>query len=88
MKRLWFKNKRYGWGWTPCTWEGWTVLAVYLAVLFGFTSWAQSWMSVAREASGLQIAEFLIPMFVWTGALFAVCWKMGEKPRWRWGKDT
>jgi hypothetical protein len=32
--RYWFPAKRYGWGWgLPSTWEGWVVLAVYLALL-------------------------------------------------------
>ena len=32
--RHWFPAKRYCWGWgLPSTWEGWVVLAVYLALL-------------------------------------------------------
>jgi len=31
--KLWFKAKRYGWGWTPACWQGWLVLGVYFAVL-------------------------------------------------------
>lgn len=32
--RYWFKQKRFGYGATPCTWEGWvlTVLSALLAV--------------------------------------------------------
>ena len=22
-QKLWFKAKLYGWGWYPCSWEGW-----------------------------------------------------------------
>ncbi|HTS17465.1 MAG TPA: hypothetical protein VMP11_07825 [Verrucomicrobiae bacterium] len=26
-KRVWFRAKRYGWGWgLPCAWQGWVVL--------------------------------------------------------------
>ena len=32
--RYWFKQKRFGYGATPCTWEGWalTVVSALLAV--------------------------------------------------------
>ena len=33
--KLWFKAKRYGWGWTPSAWQGWMVLLVYLVSVLG-----------------------------------------------------
>lgn len=33
-KRPWFGPKRYfGWGWTPVTWEGWAVTAIFLVIV-------------------------------------------------------
>jgi hypothetical protein len=33
-KSYWFPAKRYGWGWgVPLCWQGWAVLAAYLAVI-------------------------------------------------------
>ena len=32
--RYWFPAKRYGWG-SPCTWQGWLVLAAYLGLMVG-----------------------------------------------------
>jgi hypothetical protein len=33
-KRPWFGPKRYfGWGWTPVSWEGWAVTALFLVVV-------------------------------------------------------
>ena len=29
----WFKRKLYGWGWTPATWQGWLVLAVFVVLM-------------------------------------------------------
>jgi hypothetical protein len=29
---------------------------------------------------------FVLPFVIGTGALLIVCYKKGEKPRWRWGK--
>ena len=67
---LWFKAKRYGWGWYPSTWQGWTVIAAYVAANFLLA------MSVVTLIPGV---------IVTTSALLYVCWKKGEPPRWRWG---
>ena len=32
----WFKAKIYGWGWVPARWQGWLVIAVYVAALIAF----------------------------------------------------
>ena len=31
--RYWFRPKRYGYGATPVTWEGWLVVAVSVALI-------------------------------------------------------
>ena len=80
MKKLWFKNKRYGWGWTPASWQGWAVLAAYLLLvvcLFWITD------SFNRPDSD----AFFIPFLALTAVLIIICYLTGEKPRWRWGKD-
>ena len=33
--RFWFKPKRFGYGATPSTWEGWAIVAAYVVVLVG-----------------------------------------------------
>jgi hypothetical protein len=33
-KRYWFTKKSRGWGWTPCTREGWIAIAIFLIVNF------------------------------------------------------
>ena len=35
----WFGRKRYGWGLTPISWQGWALTAAYIAiaVVLGFT---------------------------------------------------
>lgn len=32
--RLWFKAKRFGWGWVPVTWEGWALTGGYGVVVW------------------------------------------------------
>ena len=28
----WFRRKRWGYGWTPVTWQGWLVVALFVAI--------------------------------------------------------
>jgi hypothetical protein len=76
-KNLWFKSKMFGWGWYPCTWQG--VLVIFLAVLI-FT---RLLINVMR---GVLVPLNIIAILVDFGILIYICYKKGEKPRWRWGK--
>jgi hypothetical protein len=74
MAKLWFKAKKYGWGWYPSTWQGWAVLLGYLLIVAGFHS-----------VFGTNPVVFVITIAL-TVLLIIICYKTGEKPRWRWGK--
>jgi hypothetical protein len=77
-KRYWFKRKRYGWGWTPVTWEGWGV--VLLSV--GLVLVAAALLPAARKELALPI---FIVMLLSAGTLIYFGYTKGPKPRWRWG---
>lgn len=81
MKRIWFKRKLYGWGWTPATWQGWviTLLYIMLLVVFGLTIDENS---PVREI----VFTFILPVVLLTSTFIRVIYKTGEKPRWQWGK--
>ncbi len=90
MKKLWFKAKEYGWGWYPCSWEGWLVLAVYLAVVIGLVVIV---FGALATANGVvppyffkSVALFLAVDMLATITLIVICYKTGEKPGWRWGE--
>lgn len=75
-KTYWFPAKRYGWGWgLPCAWQGWTVLAVFVALLAGGAYFL--------ERLGLTL--FVGYAMALGLVLIVVCWIKGEPPRWRWG---
>ena len=77
-KNYWFPAKRYGWGWgPPSTWQGWTVLLGFFALL-------GAGVVVFPPQEG--VGRFLAYAGVLALVLVAICWWKGEAPRWRWGK--
>lgn len=74
---LWFRRKKYGWGWTPSTWQGWAVLAAYLVLLIGVFRTVDG-----RSHSGSDtLYGISIPFVVLTAMLIAICYARGEKPK-------
>jgi hypothetical protein len=75
--QYWFPAKTYGWGWgLPATWQGWLVLAVYLAGVVAISLL----LSPAKQPGLFSGAVLTLSLL-----LVLVCWKTGEPPRWRWG---
>jgi hypothetical protein len=75
----WFKRKKYGYGWTPCTWQGWLVILVYGLGLY---------MLVVRllpETSASSPVQFLLAVTIWTVLLLVITYRTGDPPRWQWG---
>lgn len=72
---LWFKAKRYGWGWYPITWQGWIVTLIFIFLII---------------FAPIKIEERPFLFLIWFGlitlGLIIVCKSKGEQPRWRWGK--
>ena len=82
MKKLWFRNKTYGFGLNPSCWEGWAVIGVFLLVVFitvpivaAITNTESMFALVFLPTIIIEIATFLF-----------VTYKKGEKVEWRWGK--
>jgi hypothetical protein len=82
-KKLWFRAKSYGYGWTPVSREGWLVLLLYVwsnINIFLMIDW--------RSHSGSDTLINFAPVFLaQTFLLYTICVWRGEKPRWRWGRD-
>lgn len=81
--RVWFKAKRFGWGWTPATSEGWIVVGMFLASLLGSSIALVRFRPMPPGPS--VVFEHMALAFVMVAALIAICFKTGEKPGWRWG---
>lgn len=84
-KKLWFVARKYGYGWTPATWEGWLVLGLYLAAIWGAYVCRYTKDSALSE-DAIILYRFLPQVLGLTLMLFIICILKGEKPGWRWGK--
>ena len=80
-QKVWFRNKWYGWGWYPATWEGWAVTLGYMLVALG-----GSFLLVHYGEENVDyVTAFIVLMAGLTLSLLWICYKTGEKPEWRWG---
>lgn len=80
--KYWFKAKRYGWGWYPSSWQGWLILLDWLVL----TAFIFTLIDRNSPSTNHTLIQFLIPFILLISLLIVICWKTGEKPRWRWGK--
>ena len=80
-ERFWFKRKRYGWGWTPATWEGWLTLVIWVIVTFAPIILLDS-KFLTNTVVGISFVAYEVAIVL---VLLLVCWKTGESPRWQWG---
>ncbi len=80
-KKLWFKAKKYGYGWYPCSWEGWGVILLYtISLVFHLKN-------VDKFATGASdvLINFMIPFLINTAFLIIISYAKGEPAKWRWG---
>lgn len=35
MSKPWFRPKKFGYGWTPVTWQGWVVTIILALIIVG-----------------------------------------------------
>ena len=78
MDKLWFKRKRYGWGFTPVTWQGWSIVIGYLVTDLVFTFY---YMKNSDD-----VVWYLVGVGVLTLILIPLSMIKAPKGKWRWGK--
>jgi hypothetical protein len=85
MTEYWFKPKRYGYGATPTTWQGWALTLGTVAVMLAGSLYLQF---TARDHLVLAITLMLAFDALALGFLtIAVRRKTEGAWRWRWGGD-
>jgi hypothetical protein len=86
MTRYWFKPRRYGYGATPTTWEGWVVTLGVAAVVAG-----------SILAMNLLVDRSNFPVWmIWAVTVAAVTYgfvqlsrsRTDGEWRWRWGAEN
>ncbi|HTH93024.1 MAG TPA: hypothetical protein VL576_00900 [Candidatus Paceibacterota bacterium] len=81
QKKLWFRRKRYGWGWYPVSWEGWVVLLLYVVGMVHFVLLSNRQHSVSDA-----LFAFAVPFVILNIVLIMICYQKGERPKWQWGE--
>lgn len=84
MEKLWFKAKRYGWGWTPATKEGWALTVIYILLLVDIFADTEQY----RDSVSDTISTFGYRFILVTILFITICYVKGEKPRWSWGNKA
>jgi hypothetical protein len=85
MTRYWFRPKRYGYGATPVTWEGWVFTMLVAVVLAGSVSLL---IQYGRAADPAMILVWAAVVAIVIAVLVAVTKAKTEGGwRWRWGDD-
>ena len=56
MKDMWFKNRKYGWGWFPITIEGWLVT---IGAIIGLIYYRENYLIMLIIAIGLVVIGHL-----------------------------
>lgn len=88
MMANWFKPKTYGYGATPTTWQGWTIVAGFVAVVL-----LLAWWLVGFDESEPPGTFSLIIFLKLTLLLVVAIWLIAKRNtdgewRWRWGKNS
>lgn len=84
QNKLWFKRRRYGWGWTPATKQGWAVVLIFVIVVV-----FSAILLLPTDASGPTTQRLVIFFLIVMSAvlfLFGISYAKGPLPRWRWGE--
>lgn len=86
LSSLWFKAKNFGYGWTPSTWQGWSITLIYI-LYFGLKiADLLKDLKATDEPTGEMVGVFALDILVTTFFFILICYAKGEKPSWRWGK--
>jgi hypothetical protein len=84
--RYWFKPKRYGYGATPVTWEGWAVIGAAVAIV------VVAFLLLLSDRGATGFANWIAFIAVLVITLAALSMLSARKTdgawRWRWGNQS
>lgn len=78
----WFKQKRYGFGAYPSSWQGWAISLGYAVIIIALGAW----MNVDEAKVAVRMTPALAISAGLTIAFVFIVWRTTEGGwRWRWG---
>lgn len=83
-KKLWFKRRRYGYGWIPVTWQGWAVVGLFLVFVLTGVFWLED---TPNGEFTKEVGIYLAGVGLMAAGLVLISAHYGPKPKWRWGKS-
>ena len=84
MNEFWFVPKRYGYGAVPVTWEGWAVVAVFVAIVIAFAV-----IYRRRKTAGLSNVRPWVALIASTVVFVWICAvKTDGTWAFRWGQGS
>ncbi|HEX5211594.1 MAG TPA: hypothetical protein VFW22_07665 [Pseudolabrys sp.] len=86
MAQYWFRPKRYGFGATPITWEGWAATLAVAAVIIGSVVAMNRFVDHSNAAVWLTWAVLIAIATLWF--IQFTRRKTDGEWRWRWGERT
>lgn len=84
--QYWFKRRRYGYGWTPVTWQGWITFAIFLLVIV--VSALIILPSKPAQPTTAKLVIFFLFVLSDLLVFIGITLAKGPNPRWRWGKKS
>jgi hypothetical protein len=84
MTRYWFRPKRYGYGATPVTWEGWALTVGIVAVVALSIVAMNLLAGRSNVGAWLAWAAFIVIAVFWMARISRQ--RTDGKWRWRWGQ--
>jgi hypothetical protein len=85
VTEYWFKPKRYGYGATPATWQGWAVIGAGMAIIVA------ACLLILSDPADVGVAGWITFMAVVTLAAVSLWIVSARKTdgawRWRWGNE-
>jgi hypothetical protein len=84
MAKVWFRNKRYGLGYAPASWQGWLATAMVVALAVLDVRLTHSFFAdpvAGRQATVAGLVVLVIGYFLLTVS------RCDGPMRWRWGDD-
>ena len=86
MTQYWFRPKRYGYGATPTTWEGWAVTIAVAVILAGSIVAMNLLVDRSNFVAWMIWAAIVATMTYWFVQLSRR--RTDGEWRWRWGADN